>query len=74
MKEGFALARPKSGLKRIGARDISMVTPGTAGKTKGDIWYHDPSRFGYSWRIWTHQAFFTEELWKLCAISGVVNT
>ncbi len=74
MKEGFALARPKSGLKRIGARDISMVTPGSAGKTKGDIWYHDPSRFGYSWRIWTHQAFFTEEPWKLCALTGIVNT
>jgi hypothetical protein len=74
MKEGKALARPKSGLKRIGARDISMVTPGSAGKSKGDIWYHDPSRFGYTWRIWTHQAFFTEELWKLCGISGIVNT
>lgn len=74
MKESFGIARPKSGLKRIGARDISMVTPGSAGKTKGDIWYHDPSRFGYSWRIWTHQAFFTEELWKLCSITGIVNT
>lgn len=74
MKEGYAVARPKSGLKRIGARDISMVTPGSAGATKGDIWYHDPSRFGYSWRIWTHQAFFAEELHKLCAVSGIINT
>ena len=74
MKEGYALCRPKSGLKRIGARDISMVTPGSAGSTKGDIWYHDPSRFGYSWRIWTHQAFFAEELHKLCGITGIVNT
>lgn len=74
MKEGYALIRPKSGLKRIGARDISMVTPGTAGQTKGDIWYHDPSRFGYSWRIWTHQAFFAEELHKLLSVTGIVNT
>jgi hypothetical protein len=74
MKEGSALARPKSGLKRIGARDISMVTPGGEGaKAKGDIWYHDPSRFGYSWRIWTHQAFFPEEPWKLCKVTGIVN-
>lgn len=74
MKEGSALARPKSGLKRIGARDISMVTPGGEGaKAKGDIWYHDPSRFGYSWRIWTHQAFFPEEPWKLCKVTGIVS-
>lgn len=74
MKEGSALCRPKSGLKRIGARDISMVTPGGEGaKAKGDIWYHDPSRFGYSWRIWTHQAFFPEEPWKLCKVTGIVN-
>jgi hypothetical protein len=50
------------------------VTPGSAGSSKGDIWYHDPSRFGYSWRIWTHQAFFAEEPWRLCSISGIVNT
>lgn len=74
MKEGYAIARPKSGLKRIGARDISMVTPGGSKATaKGDIWYHDPSRFGYSWRIWTHQAFFAEELWKLVGVTGIVN-
>ncbi|MBN1442839.1 MAG: hypothetical protein JXA90_09020 [Planctomycetes bacterium] len=74
MKEGYGCLRPKSGLKRIGARDISMATPGSAGRSKGDIWYHDPSRFGYSWRIWTEQAFFTEELWKLLSITGIVNT
>lgn len=74
MKESLALIRPKSSLKRIGARDISMVTPGSAGSSKGDIWYHDPSRFGYSWRIWTHQAFFAEEPWRLCAVSGIVNS
>jgi hypothetical protein len=74
MKEGYALGRPKSGLKRIGSREISMVTPGAKGESKGDIWYHDQSRFGYSWRIWTHQAFFAEELWKLCYVSGIVNT
>jgi hypothetical protein len=73
-KESLALIRPKSGLKRIGAREISMTTPGSAGQSKGDIWYHDPSRFGYSWRIWTHQAFFPEELWKLMSITGIVNT
>jgi hypothetical protein len=73
MKEGYAVGRPKSGLKRIGARDISMATPGAQGAEKGDIWYHDPSRFGYTWRIWTHQAFFTEEFWKLCYVSGIVN-
>ena len=75
MKEGLALFRPKSGLKRIGAREISMVTPGgSSAQSKGDIWYHDPSRFGYSWRIWTHQAFFTEEPWKLLSVTGIVNT
>jgi hypothetical protein len=74
MKESLGILRPKSSLKRIGAREISMVTPGSAGSSKGDIWYHDPSRFGYSWRIWTHQAFFAEEPWRLCSISGIVNT
>jgi hypothetical protein len=75
MKEGYGLLRPKSGLKRIGARDISMVTPGGSNaQSKGDIWYHDPSRFGYSWRIWTHQAFFPEEPWKLLSVTGIVNT
>jgi hypothetical protein len=74
MKEGYALCRPKSGLKRIGAREISMVTPGADGKTKGDIWFHDPTRFAYLWRIWTHQAFFVEEPWKLVGVSGIVNT
>jgi hypothetical protein len=74
MKEGYALCRPKSGLKRIGAREISMVTPGADGKTKGDIWFHDPNRFAYLWRIWTHQAFFVEEPWKLVGVSGIVNT
>jgi hypothetical protein len=74
MKEGYALGRPKSGLKRIGAREISMVTPGADGKSRGDIWYHDPNRFAYLWRIWTHQAFFVEEPWKLVGVSGIVNT
>lgn len=74
MKEGYALVRPKSGLKRIGARDVSMVTPGSAGSSKGDIWYHDPTRFGYTWRIWTHQAFFSEELHKLLSVTGIVNS
>lgn len=73
MKDGNGLIRPKDGLKRIGARDVSFRRPGKSGGPGDIIFYDDPSRMGYSYRVYTHQSFFCEEPWKLNYLYGISN-
>lgn len=75
MKGGLALMRPKQGLKRIGAQELSFEVPGQA-KGAGDmIFWHDPTKAGYSYRLYSHQAVFSERLGQyLLQITDIVNS
>jgi hypothetical protein len=73
MKAGYSLLRPKSGIKRIGAQDVSFKRPGNSRGTGENIFWDNPTRLGYSYRCYTHQALFVEEPWKLVYGYGVVN-
>lgn len=72
MKQGYALMRQSEGLKRIGARDVSFARPGNHKGPGENVFYDEPSKMAYSYRIWSHQAPFSEEPAKLVYISGIV--
>ena len=58
IKQGYALLTEDSKWKRIGAQDFSFKTPGLEeGK---DIFWHDPSKAGFSYRYYGAQALFCE--------------
>ncbi len=73
MKAGQGLIRPSEGLKRIGARDVSFARPGNHKGPGENVFYDEPSKMGYSYRIWSHQAPFAEEPAKLMQLTSIVN-
>jgi hypothetical protein len=73
MKQGYGLMRPGEGLKRIGARDVSFARPGNHKGPGENVFYDEPSKMAYSYRIWGHQAPFAEEPAKLVYLSGITG-
>jgi hypothetical protein len=73
MKQGYGLMRPGEGLKRIGARDVSFARPGNHKGPGENVFYDEPSKMAYSYRIWSHQAPFAEEPAKLVYLSGITG-
>lgn len=73
MKQGYGLMRPGDGLKRIGARDVSFARPGNHKGPGENVFYDEPSKMAYSYRIWSHQAPFCEEPAKLVYLYGITG-
>jgi hypothetical protein len=73
MKQGYGLMRPGDGLKRIGARDVSFARPGNHKGPGENVFYDEPSKMAYSYRIWSHQAPFAEEPAKLVYLYGITG-
>jgi hypothetical protein len=73
MKQGYGLMRPGDGVKRIGARDVSFARPGNHKGPGENVFYDEPSKMAYSYRIWSHQAPFAEEPAKLVYLSGITG-
>jgi hypothetical protein len=71
MKQSYGLCRPGDGLKRIGARDVSFARPGNHKGPGENVFYDEPSKMAYSYRIWSHQAPFSEEPAKLIYLYGM---
>lgn len=63
---------PKLG-KRIGAQDISFRRPGESRGPGENIFWDDPTKAGYSYRLYGNQAFFYEEPGRLLKGTGIVN-
>lgn len=71
MKGGEAVITETEKWKRIGAQDFSFKTPGLEeGK---DIFWHDPSKAGFSYRYYGHQAVFCEMPSHQLAFTSIVN-
>jgi hypothetical protein len=73
MKQGYALMRPHDCCKRIGARDVSFARPGNHKGPGENVFYDEPSKMAYSYRIWSHQAPFCEEPAKLVYMYGITG-
>lgn len=58
MKQGYAVITEDAKWKRIGAQDFSFKTPGL--EEGRDIFWHDPSKAGFSYRYYGAQALFCE--------------
>lgn len=58
VKAGYAAILSTKRWKRIGARDFSFKTPGL--EEGRDIFWHDPSKAGFSYRYYGAQALFCE--------------
>lgn len=69
--EGYALVTELNKWKRVGSQDFSFKTPGLEqGK---DIFWHDPSRAGFSYRYYGGQALFCEMPSHQMVITGIDN-
>jgi hypothetical protein len=69
LKQGLAIALPKSGVHRIGSNDISFALPGSKGN---EFFYQElPTQLGASIRVYTDQAIVLDEPFKACLFTGV---
>lgn len=71
IKEGEAYLLPMKRFSRVGAQDVSFKTPGR--NPGDDIFWHDPSKAGFSYRLYTHQAVFCDQPNKCVKLTGIVN-
>lgn len=71
IKEGEAFGMPLKRVKRIGAQDVSFVTPGDS--SKGDIFVHASGNAGYLLRCFSNSAIFVEAPAKCVKWTGIVN-
>jgi len=69
VKEGEAFIVPMRRLKRVGAYEISMKTPGHG----SEMFRHLESKAAFELRAYTDQALFTEHPSHLVRISNIVN-
>lgn len=72
IKEGEAYILPMRYFKRVGAQDISFKTPGR--NPSDDIFWHDPSVAGMTYRLYTHQSVFCERPAYCVKLTGIVNS
>lgn len=73
VKAGNAFAfDPKLG-KRVGSQDISFKRPGESRGPGENIFWDDPSKAGYSYRLYSNQSWFYEEPGRLLKFTGIVN-
>jgi hypothetical protein len=70
IKEGMALAYPKSLLKRVGAYEISMKTPGY----DNEMFRLLEDKAAFELRVYTDQALFCERPSHVIKLSGIVNS
>lgn len=57
---------------RIGAQDLSFKTPGA--KRGEEIFLHDPTKAGFGYRLFGHQAVFCQMPSHQLVFTGIVNT
>jgi hypothetical protein len=72
MKGGEALLSESSKWKRIGAKDLGFKVPGAP--NGGDTFMHDPTKAGFAYRYWGHQAVFCEMPSHQLVFTGIVNS
>ena len=72
VKYGEATFMEADKWKRIGAQDFSFKTPGL--EEGRDIFWHDPSKAGFSYRYYGHQAVFCEMPSHQLLVTGIVNS
>jgi hypothetical protein len=71
IKQGYAMITEDSKWKRIGAQDFSFKTPGL--EEGRDIFWHDPSKAGFSYRYYGAQALFCEMPSHQLLFTGIDN-
>jgi hypothetical protein len=71
-KRGEALLLEVDKWERIGAQDLSFKTPGA--KRGEEIFLHDPTKAGFGYRLFGHQAVFCEMPSHQLVFTGIVNT
>lgn len=71
MKQGLAMITEDSKWKRVGAQDFSFKTPGL--EEGRDIFWHDPTRAGFSYRYYGAQALFCEMPSHQLVFTGIDN-
>lgn len=71
IKQGYSLITEDSKWKRIGAQDFSFKTPGL--EEGRDIFWHDPSKAGFSYRYYGAQALFCEMPSHQLLVTGIDN-
>ena len=71
VKEGEGYMLPMKRFSRIGAQDVSFKTPGR--NPGDDIFWHDPAKAGFSYRLYTNQAVFCDQPCKCVKLTGIVN-
>lgn len=72
VKAGSAYGMATKHLKRIGAQDVSFKTPGR--NPGDDIFWHDPTKAGFSYRLYTNQALFCDNPSRLLKYTGITNS
>lgn len=72
VKGGFAYMLPLKHFSRVGAQDVSFKTPGR--NPGDDIFWHDPTKAGFSYRLYTHQAVFCDQPAKCVRLKNIVNS
>jgi hypothetical protein len=72
IKRGEALLYEPPKWSRVGAKDLSFKVAG-APKNE-EIFIHDPSKLGFAYRYWGHQAVFCEMPSHQMVFTGIVNT
>lgn len=69
MKQGIAIALPKSGVHRIGASDLTFSLPGSKGN---EFFYQEmPNALGASIRIYCDQAVVLDMPFQACLFTGI---
>ena len=72
LKQGIAIALPKSGVHRIGSTDITFSLPGSRGN---EFFYQElPTKLGASIRGYTDQAVVLEQPFHAAIFTGVAST
>lgn len=72
MKQGMAVLTEDAKWKRVGAQDFSFKTPGL--EEGRDIFWHDPTRAGFSYRYYGAQALFCEMPSHQLQFTNIVNS
>ena len=70
IKEGIALAYPSNLLKRVGAYEISMKTPGY----DNEMFRLLEDKAAFELRVYTDQALFCERPSHVLIIKNIVNS
>ena len=72
IKQGKAILMETSKWKRIGAQDFSFKTPGL--EEGRDIFWHDPTKAGFSYRYYGAQALFCEMPSHQLVFTNILDT